>query len=101
MRLQQNVRHTDSVAHCGFLPRMARILITADIKRGPAIEGAVAHPSYKIGHEVVAEPIAFVDRAPELAGPGLHRQSDAVAQASRVEVLVLSLWREGKHKGTA
>src|SRR5215831_13440793 len=101
MWLQQNVRHTDSVAHGGFLPRMARILIAADIKPGPAIEGAFAHPGDKIGHEIVAEPVALVDRKPKLAGRGLHRHSDAVAQARRIEPLVLSLWREREHKGTA
>src|SRR5215469_2661465 len=98
MRLQQNVWHADSVAQGGFLPRMARILVAADIKPGPAIEGAFAHPGYKIGHEIVTEPVALVDRTPELAGSGLHRHSDAVAQPRRIEPLVPSLWREGEHK---
>ena len=80
---------------------MTRILVAADIEPRPAIEGAFAHPGYKIRHEVVSEAVALVDRAPELAGPGLHRHSNAVAQTRRIERLVLSLGREGEHKGTA
>jgi hypothetical protein len=70
MGLQQNVWHADAVAQGGFLPGMMRILIAADIEPRPAVEGAFAHPSYKIGHKVVAKAVALVDRAPELAGPG-------------------------------
>src|SRR5215469_11053564 len=101
MRLQQNVRHADSVAQGSLLARMTRILIAADVEPRPAIEGAFAHPGYKIGHEVVSEAVALVDRAPELAGPGLYRHSDTVAQTGRIQPLVLSLRREGEHKGTA
>ena len=78
---------------------MTRILIAADIEPWPAIEGAFAHSGHKIGHKVVAEAVALVDRAPELAGPRLHRHSDAVAQTRRKEPLVLALRREGEHEG--
>src|SRR5205807_379231 len=100
MGLQQNVWHADAVAQGGFLRGMTRILIAANIEPRPAIEGAFAHPGYKIGHKVVSKAVALVDGAPQLAGPGLHRHSDAVAQTRRIERLVLSLGREGEHKGT-
>ena len=75
---------------------MTRILIAADIEPWPAIEGAFAHSGHKIGHKVVAEAVALVDRAPELTGR-LHRHPDAVAQTGRKEPLVLALRREGEH----
>jgi hypothetical protein len=70
MGLQQNVRHADPVAEGGFLARVTRILIAADIEPRPAIEGAFAHPGHKIGHEVVAEAVALVDGAQSSPVPG-------------------------------
>src|SRR5205823_5394302 len=81
--------------------RIEASVAAVDIEPWPAIKGAFAHPGDKIGHEVVSEAVALVDRAPALAGPGLHRHSDAVAQTRRIEPLVLSLRRGGEHKGTA
>ena len=61
MRLQPNVRHAGAVVQDGFLPRMTKILVAADTQPGPVIEDAFSRPAYKIGHEVVGEPVALAD----------------------------------------
>src|SRR5712671_2736167 len=99
MRLHQDVRHCYPAAQSRLLPRVAGILVGADVEPRPAIEGAFAYPSQKIGRELVAEAVTLVDRAPEVTLPGLHRHPDTVPQAGREEPFVFSLRREGEHDG--
>src|SRR5438876_9966419 len=80
---------------------MTGIFVGADIEPRPAIEGALTHPGQIIGREVVAEAVALVDRAPEIAASRLCRHADAVAQTGREELLVLAVRCEGEHNGAA
>src|SRR6266851_7727277 len=101
MRLHQHVGHRYTAAQSRLFTRMAGILVAADIEPRPAIEGAFAYPSQEIWRKLVAEAVALVDRAPEVAVPGLHRHSDTVPQAGREEPFVFALRREGEHDGAA
>src|SRR5271165_2014600 len=101
MRLHQYVRHSYPAAQSGLLSLMPRIFIGSDIEPRPAIECTLADPGKIVGRKVVAEAVALVDRAPQLAGPGLDRHADAVAQARRKGPFVLALRREGKDDGAA
>src|SRR5216684_4507120 len=83
-----------------MLPRVAWILVATDIKKRPAVEGALAQPRYVIGRQVVAKLVALVDGAPKIAGAGSDRHPRTVAQAGREHPLVLALRREDKDVGT-
>jgi hypothetical protein len=61
MRLHQDIRYCYPAAQSRLLPRMAGILVGADVEPWPAIEGAFAYPSQKIGRELVAEAVSLVD----------------------------------------
>src|SRR6185503_7623408 len=47
----------------------------------PAVEAAFAHARRVVGHEIVAERVTLVGRAPEIVGFGLHRERHAIADA--------------------
>ena len=52
-----------------------------------------------VGHEIVAEAVALVGGAPELAGDGIDGLADAVANAPGVDLHELALGRELQHVG--
>src|SRR6202030_156660 len=58
-----------------------RILTGADVVPGPAVEATVAHAGDVVRRQIVAEPVALVDRGPEFAGRGVDRQADRIADA--------------------
>jgi len=60
-----------------MFPLVAGILVAADIPPGPAIESALLHVSDVVGHKIVSQAIAFVDRAPELVGFRIDGKSTA------------------------
>ncbi len=64
MRLQKNIRRQDFVAHLGKLAVMVRILMGADIIKWPAVKTARLDARYIIGRQIVAEPVALVNRGP-------------------------------------
>src|SRR5215471_19087144 len=80
MGLQQYIRDHHPAAQGRLLVRVAGVIVGADIKPRPAIKGALAHPRYIVGRQIVTEAVALIDRAPEVAGRGLHRHADTVAQ---------------------
>src|SRR6185437_1313379 len=75
-----------------------RVLMVADIKPRPAVEGVLPHARDIIGHEVVAEIVALVGRAPGRA-VRLHRKADAIADARGEQLLVLAVRIERQHRG--
>src|ERR1700735_1088916 len=80
---------------------MARVRMVAEIVPGPAIEGVRRDMRRIVGRQVVAEPVAFIDGAPEGARSGLNRKARTVANAGRVDPLVLAVRVEGQHVGAA
>src|SRR5262249_35463535 len=52
----------------------------AQIVPGPAVESAVTHARNEVGDEIVAEIIALVSRAPEVARQRVHGEPNAVSQ---------------------
>ena len=99
VRLQQHVGHDDLVLEVGPRALVARILVRADVIPGPAVETALAHPGDVIGRQVVAETVALVGRAPQIAGGRVHGDADAVADAGREHLLVFSLRIEHEDAG--
>src|SRR5262249_49443604 len=61
--------------------------------------GAVAHPRDVVGDEIVAEPVALVDRAPEIAGLRMNAEPHAVAQPAGKHAAVLPVRIEHQHRG--
>src|SRR5713101_9532068 len=70
---------------------MSRIFIGAQIVPGPAVESAVTHARNEVGDEIVAEIVALVGRAPEVAGQLVHGEPDAVSQPAREHSLIPAL----------
>src|SRR5271165_5815505 len=99
MRLHQHIRYSDTAAQIWPFARVTGVFVAADIKPGPTVKGAFAHPGHIIRREVVAEAVALVGRAPQLAGSGLHRHPDAIAQTGRKDPFVLALGSEDEHVG--
>src|ERR1019366_10753195 len=81
------------------LAGVPRILVRPDIPPGPAIESALAHARDVIGRQIVAEPVALVGRAPQIAGGGIDREADAIADAGRENAPALALRIEHQHVG--
>ena len=52
---------------------------------GPAVEGAGRDRGHVIGHQIVADLVALVDRGPEHAALGIPGQTHRVAQAAGVD----------------
>ena len=70
----------------------------ADIEPRPAVEGVLLHARDIIGHEIVAEAVALVGRAPRRA-VRLHRKANAIADAGGEQLLVLAVRIERQHRG--
>ena len=66
--------------------REARVLVAAHVVPGPAVEAAFLDRGDVVGDEVVAEVVALVGGAPELAGGGIDGLADAVADAGGVDL---------------
>src|ERR1700733_15640979 len=67
---------------------------STEVVPGPAVEAVLLHVGHIIGNEVVAEAIALVGGAPELAGDGVDGFADAVANAGGVNLDEFALGRE-------
>ena len=86
----------------GMLALVARVLtppLAAHVVPGPAVEAALLDVGDVVGDEVVAEGVALVGGAPELAGGGIDGLADAVANAPGVDLDELALGRELEHVG--
>ena len=77
----------------------ARVLVAAHVVPGPAEEAALLDAGDVVGDEVVAEVVALVGGAPELAGDGVDGLADAVADAGGVDLDELALGREFEDVG--
>ncbi|CAN6484249.1 unnamed protein product [Victoria cruziana] len=91
------VRAQRIVGHQGPLdqirPRRPDPLVhmRAEIAVGPAVEAAVAHRAHVVGHQVVAQFVALVDRHPQRAAVRLPGHADRIAQAAGVDALRAAL----------
>src|SRR5262249_59969228 len=56
------------------------IVVGTQIVPRPAVESAVTHTRNEVWHEIVAEIIALVGRAPEVARQRVHGEPNAVSQ---------------------
>ena len=101
VRLDEHVGHDHLVLQLGVLALVARVLVGAEVIPGPAVEAAFLDVGDVVGHQVVAQRVALVDRGPELAGLGVDRQADGVADARGVDPLVLAVGVEGQDVGPA
>ena len=99
MRLEEHVGHDHFVFQLGMLAGVARVLMAAGVIPGPAVEAAFLHVGDVVGRQVVAEQVALVGRAPEVAGLGLNRFADAVADAGGVDALAGAVGIEFEHVG--
>ena len=73
-----------STLEFGMLACVARVLLTAahaHVPPRPAVKAAFLHVGDVVGYEVVAEPVALVGGAPQLAGGGIDGLAYTVAQA--------------------
>src|SRR5882762_9630308 len=69
--LEEDVRDDDLVLQFRMLAGVTRILMAADVVPGPAIKTILLDAGDVVGDEVVAEAVALVGGAPELAGGGV------------------------------
>src|ERR1700722_313376 len=60
-----------------MLALQSRILIASHVPPRPTIESAIFDVRNVIGHQIVAEAVAFVYRTPQLAGLGVEGQAAA------------------------
>src|SRR5215471_13175567 len=59
---------------------MSRIFVGTQIVPRPTVESAVTHTRNEIGDEIIAEIVALVGRAPEVARQRVHGEPNAVSQ---------------------
>src|SRR5215468_8984642 len=76
---------------------MSRIFIGAQIVPGPAVESAVSHARNEVGDEIVAEIVALVGRAPEVARQRVHGEPNAVSQPTCEHSLIPARRVEHEH----
>ncbi len=88
-----------SVLQLRMLALVARVLMSTHVPPRPAVEAALLDVGDVVGHEVVAESVALVGGAPQLAGDGVDGFADAVAQAPGVDLDELAVGRELEHVG--
>src|SRR3984885_10226198 len=65
VRMEDDIGRYDFILELGMLSCVARILVFAYVPPGPAVKTAVFYSGNVVGDEVVAQPIAFIDRAPQ------------------------------------
>src|SRR5579864_406944 len=83
--LQDHVRSDDFVFQLRVLAGVARIVEAAHVIPRPAVEAAFLDVGNVVGNQVVAQAIALVGGAPNLAGLGMHLQPHAVADAVGID----------------
>ena len=94
MRVEQNVGRDDFGFSSGCLPSWRGSCCAAHVPPRPAVEAALLDVGDVVGDEVVAQGVALVGGAPELAGGGVDGLADAVAHAPGVDLDELALGRE-------
>src|SRR6185437_4084114 len=81
VRLDQHVGNNDFIFQFGMLAFVTRILMSANVIPGPAIEASVLDVSDVIRRQIVADLIPLVYRAPELSRFRIDRLPHAVANS--------------------
>ena len=69
------------------------VLVAAHVVPGPAVEAAFFDGCDVVGHEMIAQVVAFIGGAPKLAGGGIDGLADTVADAVRVDLDELAFRR--------
>src|SRR5215469_461737 len=77
MSLQEHIGDKSLVFQFRMLALMTGILMPADVPPGPPVETARIDMSDVIRNEIVAQTVAFIDRAPKLPRFGIDRQPSA------------------------
>src|ERR1700689_5219431 len=97
VRLEQDIRNGDLSFQIGTLAGVVRILIAADIVPGPAVERALAYPGNVVRHQIVAQTVAFIGRAIEVAGLGVNGKPHAIADTGGEYARILAVGIEHEH----
>jgi len=93
MGLEQDVGHRDVVLEIGPRAAVPGIFIGTDIVPGPAVERAFPDAGDVVAGDVVAQAVALVGRAPEIA-VGTDGETDAIADSRREDAAVLAVRRK-------
>src|ERR1700689_4369362 len=99
MRLDKNIGNSDLVLQIGTFAGMSRISVIPDIKQGPSVERPFEQTGDIVRYEIVTQTVALVGRAVQVAGGGMNRQTDAIADTGRKHFLVLAVGIERQHAG--
>src|SRR5436309_3319846 len=99
MRLDQDVRDGDLAGEVGPLALMARIFVAAGVVPGPAVEGALHNPRDIVRRQIVAEAVALIGRAPDVAAVRRDRQAGSVADAAGENPSILAVGIEDEDRG--
>ena len=87
-----------------MLAGMARILFSsagaAHIEPRPAVKAALLHVRHIVGHQVVAQAVALIGGAPQLAGRGVNGLAHAVTDAVGVHLHKFARGQELQHVGS-
>src|SRR5581483_8855749 len=59
----------------------ARILVRSEVRIRPTVKRSLANVREVIGHEVVAEAVALLDRCPQLIGSGIEAQAHGIPRS--------------------
>src|SRR5271155_202381 len=79
--------------------RKARILVAAHVVPGPAVETTFLDRGDIVGDQVIAEIVALVGGAPQLAGGGVNGFAHTIADAGGVHLDELAFGRELEYVG--
>ena len=103
VRVQDDVWGDDPGLQLGMLADVAWVLQAAGravkVEPGPAVEAAYLHVGHVVGHQVVAQAVALIGRAPKLAGDGVDGFSHTVANAECVDLDELAGGQELQNVG--
>src|SRR6266849_2500044 len=98
MRLKQNIRYCDLVFQIRTFASMPGVLMAANIIPWPSIKCVLANAGHIVGHQIVAEAIALVGRAPGRSALRLNCETDAIADAGGEQFPVLAVGIEGQYR---
>src|SRR5579872_2898928 len=79
VRLDKDIGNGDPSLQIRTLSGMSGILVVPDVEPGPAEERTFPHPSDVIRHQIIAQPIALVDRTIYVPIDRMHRKTCAIS----------------------
>src|SRR5262245_19925730 len=92
--LQKNIGHRNLILKVWSSTVMSRILISTDVEPWPSIKCPLLHLSGIFEWYIVADLIAFVHRAPEIASSRLDRQAGAISHPGRINLFIFASGRK-------